>query len=350
MPMETFWFAAVAAMLAIYVVLDGFDLGTGIVHLIVGRSEVERRTTLSAIGPVWDGNEVWLVAGGGVLFFAFPRVYAVSFSGFYLALILVLWLLMFRALSIKLRSHFNNSLWRVLWDKVFALSSLLLAMVLGAALGNLIRGVPINPEGYFFVAFWTDLRPGPHPGIFDWYTVFMALTAAAILAAHGANYLAMKTEDEIQARARRVAGVATWLLVVLIPAALAITAYVQPALRPNYDAHPVGYVLPAGAGLALIAMVYLRRRQRDVGAFVASSLFILGMLTGAAWGMYPRLLIATTDAARSLTIHNAAVSSSSLRLGFLWFGIGISLAVAYTVHMHRAFWGKVEAPSETEDY
>ena len=199
--METFWYTAVTLMLALYVVLDGFDFGVGILYPFLGRSEADRESMHDAIGPVWNGNEVWLIGAGGVLFFAFPKAYAAGFSGFYLALILVLWLLMFRGLALELRSHVDHPLWRQLCDVIFSGASLLLAVVFGAALGNLIRGVPLNREGYFFVALWTDFFTGPEPGILDWFTVLMGLASVAILALHGANYLAMKTEGDLYARA-----------------------------------------------------------------------------------------------------------------------------------------------------
>lgn len=328
-------------MLAVYVVLDGFDFGVGIVYPFVARTEEERRMTLAAIGPVWHGNEVWLVASGGLLFFAFPKAYAAGFSGFYLALIIVLWLLIFRGLALELRSHLDHPLWRQLWDAVFSVASLSLAIVFGAALGNLIRGVPLNREGYFFVALWTDFSTGPEPGILDWYTVLTGLASVAILALHGANYLAMKTEGELYARAVAAARLVGWLAVggaVLVR--LGIT-FVQPGFLLNYMAHPQGYMFSVGGAIALAATLVFRRRQRDVAAFVSSSLFIAAMLASIAWGCYPNILIATNDPANSLTIFNAAAGPYGLRVGLVWFLIGFALVIAYQVYAHRCFGGKV---------
>src|SRR5258705_8581402 len=154
--METLWFCLVALMLAGYVILDGFDLGAGAVHFLVGKNREERRAVLGTIGPVWDGNEVWLIAAGGTLYFAFPVLYATAFSGFYLPLMIVLWLLILRGLSIELRNHIQNPIWGPFWDVVLAGSSSLLAVVFGAALGNVARGVPIDENGPFFEALWTD--------------------------------------------------------------------------------------------------------------------------------------------------------------------------------------------------
>ncbi|MEO6983510.1 MAG: cytochrome d ubiquinol oxidase subunit II, partial [Edaphobacter sp.] len=166
--MATLWFWLVAFMLIAYVVLDGFDIGVGILHLFVAKSDDERRLALRSIGPVWDGNEVWLVAGGGTLYFAFPLVYASAFSGFYLPLMIVLWLLILRGVSIELRSHISLGVWRTFFDALFAFSSSLLAIFYGAALANVIRGVPIGPDSYFFLPLWTNWRVGPSPGILDW--------------------------------------------------------------------------------------------------------------------------------------------------------------------------------------
>jgi len=344
--METLWFAIVALMLAVYVVLDGFDFGTGIVYLLVARTDAERRTVLQAIEPVWDGNEVWLIAGGGLLFMAFPRVYAAGFSGFYLALMLVLWLLILRGVSLPLRSHLHNPLWRTFWDATFAGASLLLAIVFGAALGNLIRGVPLNAEGYFFAALWTDFLPGPAPGILDWYTVLMGLEGAAILAVHGAHYLAMKTEGSVRDRARHIAALGQWAVAALTLASLLAIPLVQPGLRRNYDTHPLGYGLLLLALGSLASLFYWRRLQRDGAAFLASSLLILGLLSSTAWGLYPNLLISTVHPAHNLTISNAAASHEGLQTALGWFIPGISLVVAYSICVYRCFRGKVVLSEE----
>src|SRR5713101_534770 len=196
--METIWFILVALMLTVYVVLDGFDFGAGILHLLVAKSDDERRMVLGAIGPVWDGNEVWLIASGGVLFYAFPRAYSAGFSGFYLPLMMVLWLLIMRGLSIEFRSREPNVLWRSFWDGTFTLSSVLLAIVLGAALGNIVRGVPVGAGGFFVGPLFTDFRPGRHPGVLDWYTVLLGLFALSVLAGHGALYLVWKTAGAVR--------------------------------------------------------------------------------------------------------------------------------------------------------
>ncbi|MDF0645159.1 MAG: cytochrome d ubiquinol oxidase subunit II [Nitrospira sp.] len=343
--METFWYIAVTLMLGAYVLLDGFDFGVGLVYPLVTRTEEERVTALGAIGPVWNGNEVWLIAAGGLLFFAFPRAYAAGFSGFYLALIIVLWLFMARGLALELRSHVDHLLWRQFWDLAFCGASALLAVVFGAALGNLIRGVPLNQDGYFFVALWTNFMTGPEPGILDWFTVLTGLTSAAILALHGANYLAMKTEGSLQAQARTIARLAGFATVGSVVLVLAAVPFVQPSFSHNYEAHPMGAVLPfLGIG-ALVATIVLRRREHDVYAFYASCVMILAFLAGTAWGSYPNILIATTDPSHSLTVGNATAGIYGMHAGLWWFLPGFILVIAYQVYAHRLFWGKVHPSS-----
>src|SRR5258708_2218172 len=200
--MEAVWFAIVSGMLAVYVVLDGFDFGAGILHRFVARTDEERRTVLAAIGPVWDANEVWLIAAGGVLFMVFPKVYSAAFSGFYMALMIVLWLLILRGVAIESRSHQENPLWREFWDTIFSLASTLVAVGLGTTLGNLVRGGPVDQTGFFAMPLFTDFRPGKEPGIFDWYTTLVGLFTLCLLSGHGALYLAWKTTGPVQIRSR----------------------------------------------------------------------------------------------------------------------------------------------------
>ncbi len=350
MSIDALWFAIVVFMFAVYAVLDGFDFGTGIIYLFVAQTDEERQLVLRAIGPVWKGNEVWLVAGGGLLFLAFPKAFAAGFSGFYLALNLVLWFLIMRGLSIALRSHLHNPLWRTFWDAIFAVSSLLLAVVFGVALGNIVRGVPLGPDGYFFAALWTTFTPGPTPGILDWFTVLMGVLSVAILTVHGANYLMIKTESVVGARARRIAGIGEWIVLFLGIAATATLPFVQPALWDSYVAHPLGSVLPLAAACVLIMAWYCRRSGRHGAVFFSWSLFIAVDLGSIAWGMFPNLLLATGDPSHSLTISNSAASSYGLRVGLVWFSIGISLVIAYTIWVYASFRGKVEPFSAEGGY
>lgn len=335
------WFCIVAVMIAIYVVLDGFDLGAGIVHLGVARTENERRAVLKSIGPVWDGNEVWLLAAGGTLYFAFPALYASSFSGFYLPLMMVLWLLILRGASVEFRSHFDNRVWKPLWDVVFCFASALLAIFFGAALGNVVRGVPLDSSGDFFLPLWTNWQPGPNPGILDWYTVTVGLFAFLTLAQHGALWVAYKTKDEVRARARNVARFA-WFGVGLMTMLVTVLSFrIQPALAASFHSMPAGYVFPALALAGLLGVFYYWRQQHDLRAFLASSLFIIGMLTSLVFGVFPNVLPSIGDPALSLTVQNAAAPEYGLRVGLLWFIPGIILAVGYNTFLYRKFAGKI---------
>ena len=337
------WFWLVAVMITAYVVLDGFDLGAGVLHLIIARSDQERRMVIRTIGPVWDGNEVWLLAGGGTLYFAFPLLYATGFSGFYLPLMIVLWLLILRGLGVELRMHLESNVWRGLFDGCFAFSSLLLTIFYGAALGNVVRGVPLQKDGYFFLPLWTNWRPGPSPGILDWYTVITGVVALVALTLHGAHYVAVKTSGDLNLRSRRVAAVLWPVLALVTLLSLWATLAIRPEVLTNYRSYPVLYLIPLLVALSLMAMFLHGRRKNDKAAFLASSAYLVFMLVGAAAAVYPNLLLSTTDPARNITIYNAAAGSYSLSFGLIWWSFGMALAVGYFVFIYRMFRGKVAA-------
>src|SRR5262245_54775012 len=232
--MVELWYAIVALMLATYVVLDGFDFGAGALHLIVAKTDAERRQVLAAIGPYWDGNEVWLLASGGMLLVAFPKVLAAGLSGFYLAIFLLLWTLILRGISIEFRSHVEAPLWRTFWDTAFCGASALLSILFGAALGNILRGVPLGQDGWFSLALFTDFSAKSPVGILDWYTVLVAVFAYAALSAHGATFLTWKTDGPVHDRAR-AAGARLFLVVaVLWPLVTWATHVVHPAFFTGF--------------------------------------------------------------------------------------------------------------------
>jgi cytochrome d ubiquinol oxidase subunit II len=275
--METIWFALVALMIAIYVVLDGFDIGAGIVHLWIARTDVERRAVIGSIGPVWDGNEVWLIAGGGTLYFAFPALYASSFAGFYLPLMIVLWLLILRGTSVAFRSEIVSPIWAAFWDVVFAMSSILLAVFFGAALGNVIRGVPLDAKGIFFEPLWTNFLPGANPGILDWYTILVGVAALAALTMHGALWVALKTSDDVSGRASRLAK-QVWWAVALLTIAITMSSFkLQPQLALGLRARPWGFVFPVLAVAGLLGVLWFLRARDELKAFLASCAYIVGM-------------------------------------------------------------------------
>ena len=344
--METIWFIFVALMIAMYVLLDGFDLGAGAIHPFAARNDRERRMILRAIGPVWDGNEVWIIAAGGTLFFAFPLLYASSFSGFYLPLIIVLWLLMIRGLSIELRGHINDPMWASFWDAMFFLGSALLAIFYGAALANVVRGVPLNADGYFFQPLWTNFSPfSQTPGILDWYTVLIGLLALTTLVAHGANFIAVKTEDELNSRSRGISRLFAFATVALTALATPLTFLVSPEMLRSFNERPYGYVLPLVAVAGLFGMIYFNYKRADKPAFLSSGAYIIGMLTSTVFAVYPNVLPAV-DPANSLTIQNASASQYGMAVGLVWWSIGMVLAAIYFILIYRLFRGKVRLEDE----
>jgi cytochrome bd ubiquinol oxidase subunit II len=339
------WYLLVAIMITGYVVLDGFDLGAGILHLFIARTDQDRQMMIRTIGPVWDGNEVWLLAGGGTLYFAFPPLYASGFSGFYLPLMIVLWLLILRGIGVELRMHLETPVWRGLFDGSFAFASLLLAIFYGAALGNVLRGVPIGKDGYFFLPLWTNWKVGPQPGILDWYTVLSGTVALTALGLHGAYYVAMKTSGEINARAKRAARRLWPPVVALTGASLAATLYIRPDLLENYKRLPVLYLIPAVVVAALFNMWRASARGQERLAFLSSCTYLSFMLVGAAAGVYPNLLTSTTDPALNITVYNAHAGGYALSVGLIWWSLGMAIAVGYFVFVYRMFRGKVTTSS-----
>ena len=335
------WFWIVAVMLVAYVVLDGFDLGVGILHPFLARSEQERQLMLRSISPVWDGNEVWLIAGGGTLYFAFPLLYASAFSGFYLALMIVLWLLIMRGASIELRTQIDMGLWKAFFDGLFFFSSAVLPIFYGAALANVIRGVPLHADGYFFLPLWTDWCVGPQPGILDWYTVIGGVVALVALAEHGALYLAVKTEADLQARARTFATRLWAALFALTLVSLPATMIARPDTLANYKTYPLAFAVPILVLLALLSMILFSRKGDDRKAFACSCLYLTVMLVGAGIGLYPRLLPSTTGPQYDITTANALSGPHTLHVGLIWWAFGMCLALLYFIIVYRMFRGKV---------
>ncbi len=336
--MEALWYTLLGVMLTVYVVLDGFDFGAGMAHLLVAKNDAERRLVLAAIGPVWDGNEVWLLASGGVLVFAFPRAYAAAFSGFYLALMIVLWLLVLRGLSIELRGHWDQPLWRAFLDVTFALSPTVLALVLGAALGNVIRGVPLGDDQTFAAPLF---GPG---GALDLYTVLVGIFAVLTLAAHGAAYLAWKCDGELNLRSRRMLRRTLPAVALALVAVTLATWRVQPPLFASFarrpGAWPLALVVVGALGVAWRAS----GRGRDRAAFFGTTALIASLLVATAAAEYPVILRSTINERYDVTAPAAATGHHGLAWGLTWWLPALALAVGYFVYLFRSFAGKVRAP------
>ena len=335
------WFWLVAVMLAAYVILDGFDLGVGALFLFLTKTEEEKSMMIRAIGPVWDGNEVWLLAGGGTLYFAFPLLYASAFSGFYLPLMIVLWLLILRGIGLELRSHVDVGVWRDLLGGVFAFASLLLPVFFGAALANVIRGVPLHPDGYFFLPLWTDFRVGPNPGILDWYTVIGGVLALVALLIHGALWVSLKTTGPVESRARLAVSRLWWVLILLTPISLVATMAVHRSTLANYLAQPVSFIIPVIVVLSLLSIWHFNRISKPLHAFLSSCAYLFFMMAGAAFGLYPTLLPSVTAGTSDLTIERCISGMHTLSVGIVWWGVGMILALGYFVLVYSMFRGKV---------
>jgi cytochrome d ubiquinol oxidase subunit II len=347
--MGTIWFCLVAFMIIVYVLLDGFDLGAGAIHLLVAKTDAERRQMLASIGPVWDGNEVWLIAAGGTLYFAFPALYASAFSGFYLPLMIVLWLLILRGTSIEFRNHIKSAVWDPLWDFVFCASSLLLAVFLGAALGNVVRGVPLDSSSYFFEPLWTDFGLGDATGILDWYTILVGVLSMFALAMHGSLWVQMKTTGGASVRAGKLAGKLWWGVLVLTAVVTSMSLRVQPQILVNLKKWPLGLLFPLLGIAGMAGVFFALRKGNERGAFCASCAYLAGMLTSVVFGVYP-LVLPARNPAYSLTIWNTKASAYGLKIGLVWWTIGVILAVAYSTLVYRSFAGKVVIDKDSHNY
>lgn len=336
--LNALWFALFVVILAGYLILDGFDLGVGMLQPFTARGEMDRRLVLNSIGPIWDGNEVWLVVAGGVLFAAFPIVYASLFSGFYWAMMLVLLGLILRTVAIEFRGKRDESGWRRTWDTVFFASSLALALLLGIAFGNVISGVPIGASG----DITTNLVSLLHP-----FAIWIGVTTVVMLALHGALYLNLKTEGDLQARVRG------WI-VRLIPAFTVVGAVtVVWILLAGYGAGqtyrhaPWLVVLPVGALAAYGLMIRMASHGREAAAFFSSSAMVALLLATLAAGLYPNLLTSTTDPRYSLTITNAASATETLTVMLVVAVIGMPFVLLYTAGVQYLFRGKVRLKSDS---
>lgn len=330
--LPTIWFALVGVLFTGYVILDGFDLGVGALHLFAAKSDQDRRVFLNAIGPVWDGNEVWLVTGGGALFAAFPAVYATAFSGFYLAFMALLCALIFRAVAIEFRSKHESRRWRRFWDFSFAAGSLVSALLIGIAMGNIAWGVPVDAQGEYAGTFLGLLRP---------YPLLMGVTTVALFAMHGAIYLVLKTEGELHDRLRQwvnpliIAFILCYALLTL--ATLLYVPHVTAAFRHE----PWFFALVIPSVLAIANIPREANHGSDFLAFLSSCAAMVGLMAIFGIGMYPNLLYSNPSPEHSLTVLNAASSPKTLHIMFIIAVIGVPVVLAYSASIYYIFRGKV---------
>ena len=344
--MAELWYGAVVLSLAAYVVLDGYDLGAGALHLWVARDDRERRAVLGAIGPYWDANEVWLLAAGGALLVAFPRAMSAGLSGFYLAVFLILWCLIGRGVSIEVRSHVAHPLWRTFWDAMFCLSSALLPVFFGVALANLIRGVPLTAEGWFQLTLFTHFAPREPVGLLDWYTVLAGLFALVVLSAHGATFLAWRTDGAVHERSARAARVLYGAVVGLWIACTVATVAVRPGLLAALPGRPAALAAAALALAGLVTVFVATARGRSLQAFLGSSAFLAGMLVATAACLFPALGPTIGTAGPSITAYDGGATDRGLATALGWWAAGFPLILAYFFVTYRLHRGKVQLGPE----
>lgn len=339
--MNTAWFAVVSFMLIVYVVLDGRNFGVGMLHWFVARTQEERRQVIATLKPLFSWHEVWLIAFGGTLVAVFPRLMASAFSGYYLALFLILWCYIFRGVALEVGGHLGDRMWRGFWDFFFVISSFLLAVLFGAAGGNMARGVPLDAQGNFSMAFFTNFELGKYPGLLDWYTVSVGVFAVVLLAAHGANYLVLKTDGPVHERSVRWARRLWPALIPLLFLVSLETWHVRPDLPWRILPDPFSWL---GIILVLIAagaLAFGLREGREQATFAASSLLIAALLATGATTIYPVMLYSTVAPENSLTIYNAASSPKSLLMAAIWWPFALVLTIGYFVCVSRQYFGKV---------
>ena len=344
------WYAVVSFMLITYVVLDGRNWGAGMLHRLVARTPEERRQVVAAIGPLWSWHEVWLVGFGGTLIAVFPRLMASAFAGYYLALFLILWALILRGVAIEVGGHIDDRLWQGFWDVVLVFASFLLAVLFGAAAGNVARGVPLDARGEFAMAFFTDFGVRGQVGLLDWYTLSVALFAVVVLAAHGATYLVLRTEGPVHDRSARWA-FRLWMAAAPLFIVVSIESWVvRPELGPRAVANPLCWIAAAAVAVATIALVSGISRGRELRAFVGSNALLIALLAGGGAAVFPVMLHSTLAPEHALTAYDVAASPSSLRLASLWWPVGLVLATAYFVFISRQYAGKVSVGRDNQGY
>ncbi len=351
--MEIFWFIIVSVVLVVFFILDGYDFGVGIIHLFLAKNEKDKEVIAKSAGLFWDSNEVWLVTAGGMLFMAFPTYYASVFSGFYLPLIIILWLIIFRAIGLEFRSQFNFQMWRDMWDKAFGISSLLLALFFGIALGNIVRGVNLGGvengvsiyEGhYFFLPLWnSSFSPlTEHPGVIDWFTIVIGLIAVVTLAIHGANWIVLKTNASINNRLKKIVFKLNTVLAILTVFSLFIWQIVNPNAFGNFIDKPYLIIFPIIYLIGLIGLFFIKKFKKDMYPFILSTLLIFGGITSSLASMFPVILPSTNTINESLTIYNTAAPEYGLSVALNWGIVGFILLFVYMIIQKRLMKGKID--------
>ena len=335
-------------MLTMFVLLEGFDIGAGMLQYVVGKTEAERRTVIAAIGPLWSWHEVWLVGFGGTFLLAFPAMMAAAFSGFYLALFLLLWSLVLRGVSIEVSGHIGDPLWRAGWHFCFVLSNVLVAVLIGAALGNVVRGVPLDSQGTFALQLFTNFRPQGIVGIVDWYTLSVAVFLLMTLAAHGATGLALKTDGRVHDRSIETAKFLWKLTFGLLAIVTVETWPVRPGFFSAMLHQPFGWLGMLGIGIGCISILRGLKTRRESLALIGSVSFIAGLMIAGAAGNFPLMLRSTISPEYSLSAYRTAADAHSLLIGLVWWPIALGFALGYFWFIYRNYSGKVRPTQDMQ--
>ncbi|MCF8241061.1 MAG: cytochrome d ubiquinol oxidase subunit II [Melioribacteraceae bacterium] len=333
--LNTIWFILIGVLLSGYAILDGFDLGVGAIYLFI-KGDTNRRLALNSIGPVWDGNEVWLVTGGGALFAAFPHVYATVFSGFYTAFMLLIFMLIFRAVAIEFRSKQPMLWWRKFWDSAFSIASILIAFLMGVALGNIVAGIPLGPDKEFIGTFWDLISP---------YTLMVGVTTVALFMMHGSIYLTMKTENELHETVRGWINNAIIFFVIMYTTVTMATLIYYPNMTKHFVDNPFLFGVAILNMLAIANIPREIHHNRDFLAFLSSGATIISLMILFAIGIFPNLVLSNPNPEYSLNLYNAASSQKTLGIMLTIAIIGIPFVLAYTFAIYWVFRGKVKIDS-----
>jgi len=351
--METYWFIVISIILSIFFILDGYDFGTGIIHLFLAKKEKDKEVIAKAAGLYWDANEVWFVVAAALLFMAFPTYYASVFSGFYLPLIIILWLIIFRAIGLEFRSQFNYEMWKDIWDTSFGVSSLLLAFFFGVGLGNIVRGVNLGgvensistyEPHYFFLPLWnSSFSPmTSHPGVLDWFTIIIGLISVITLAIHGANWIIYKTNSSINKKLKTVIFRLTIVLIALTLFSLFIWEKINTNSFINFKNNVFLLIFPIIFLTGLFGLLFIKKFKKEIHGLIFSTLLILGGITSTLASLFPVILPSTNTINESLTIFNTSTTNEGLSVAFIWGIIGFILMITYLIIQNKLSHGKID--------
>ncbi len=335
--LQILWFILIAVIILGWSVMDGFDYGVGGLLAFITKDEKEKKIAINSIGPVWDGNQVWLILGGGAIFAAFPQVYASVFSGFYLAMMLVVWLIIFRAVSFEFRSRVENKSWKKRWDIVITVTGLGIGLLLGVALANLLRGVPLNKNHIDFESLFSLLNI---------FAIVGGLISLSMFLMHGSTYLVMKTEGELQQRARNYGIKFAYAFIIFTVIFLLISPIFAPRLLNN-SLGILGDIMPIIIIIGAIGVILTMKSNNDIKPFMMSVLSIVGTVASVAVGLFPDIVPSTINPKYSLTLFNSSSNELTLIVMLIATLIGLPLVILYTIYAYKKFGLKVKMDEDS---